>query len=346
MRISWQVAPEKEVIVVHVEQDRPVGLITLTATTPEEEVVLQDLGAVAVFGQILGYGGRGSIASSAPYTEHMYLRFSYGEGKEFTILATSEEDEKAVRQLRDAIYFGHGGFTFTGYSVRDGRPSADFTIAQCKVCNKPIISRVECEWLTCDACAAKCEHQYKRGATHGGGVDLGVGEFCGVCGRAKPKPEDEPEKPLYDHHIAAEEELGIQMIYENLPGMTPRMVKGFMEGTMKKVLVVEDDKRWSGIIRRGLGDKVLVAQAFTTKEAEDAFEQIPDFDVILMDACVPGDDPNTMWLVEKMRETFKGPIIAISSVPEYRQELIKAGADHEAEKTEVAAKVLELVGVS
>ncbi|OHA66245.1 MAG: hypothetical protein A3D63_01230 [Candidatus Wildermuthbacteria bacterium RIFCSPHIGHO2_02_FULL_49_17] len=331
---------------MHVEQDRPVGLLTLTAVTPKEEVVLRDLGTASVFGQILRYQGRGSISPNAPLSERMWLRFSYGFGKKLTLLATTEEDEKAVRQIRDAIYFGGGGLIFTIYSVRDGKSSVDFAIAQCKVCDKPVISLVECEWLYCDACAAKCEHRYERGPIHGGGVDLGMGEFCGICGRGKPKPEGEPERPLYDHHIAAEEELGVQVIYENLPGITPRMLKGFVEGTAKKVLVVEDDQYWSGIIRRGLKGKVLVAQAFTTEEAEAVFQESPDLAVILMDACVPGDDPNTMWLVRKMRETFTGPIIAISSNSDYRKELIQAGCDHEAEKTEAAQKVLELVGVS
>lgn len=115
---------------------------------------------------------------------------------------------------------------------------------------------------------------------------------------------------------------------------------------MKKVLVVDDDKMWSGIIRRRLDGKVLVVQAFTTEEAEAIFKQDPDFAVILMDACVDGDMPDTMWLVRKMRETFKGPIIAISSSSDYRKELIRAGCDHESKKDEAAKKVLELVGAS
>lgn len=115
---------------------------------------------------------------------------------------------------------------------------------------------------------------------------------------------------------------------------------------MKKILIVEDDQNWSGIIRRGLGDKVLVIQAFTTEEAETVFQKNPDLALILMDACVPGDRPNTMFLVKKMRKTFSGPIIAISSLSEYRQELIKAGCDHEVEKAKAAQKVLELVGAS
>ena len=115
---------------------------------------------------------------------------------------------------------------------------------------------------------------------------------------------------------------------------------------MKKVLVVEDDQHWSGIIRRGFGDKVLVVQAFTVEEAETVFQENPDLAAILMDACVPGDDPNTMWLVKKMRKTFTGPIIAISSNTDYRKELIQSGCDHEAEKDQVVQKVLELVGAS
>jgi CheY-like chemotaxis protein len=328
---------------MHVEQDRAVGLLTFTAVTSEEETLLQDLGATTAFGQILKYKGRGSITPNASYGEHMWLQFSYGEDKKLELLATTEEDEKAVRQLRDAIYFGKGGLTFTGYFVRNGKPSVDFTIAQCKACHKSIISVIECEWLYCDACAAKCEHQYKRGATHGGGVDLKIGDFCSVCGRAKPEPKDEPEKPLYDHHIAVERELGIHVFYSNFPGITPHIMKGLVEGTIKKVLIVEDNPTYSHMIRRNLEDKVLIAQAFTTKEAEAIFQRNPDLAVILMDACVPGDNPNTMWLVKKMRETFTGPIIAISSVSDYRKKLMEAGCNYEAMKNQAAQKVLELI---
>ena len=65
-----------------------------------------------------------------------------------------------------------------------------------------------------------------------------------------------------------------------------------------------------------------------------------------MDACVPGDWPNTMPLVRKIRQTFVGPIIANSSLLEYRKKLLEAGCDYECEKGEVAKKVLELIELS
>ena len=115
---------------------------------------------------------------------------------------------------------------------------------------------------------------------------------------------------------------------------------------MNKVPVVEDVECLAFIIKQGLEGRVLVIQAFTIKEAEAAFKEHPDLAAILMDACVPGDKPNTMRLVEEMRKTFTGPIIAISSVADYRKELMEVGCDYEAEKTEAAQKVLGLVGAS
>ena len=333
---------------MQIESDRVVGLLSFTAETDEEGEVLKAINSTIKFGRVLPYEGRGGVNHpNVPLDQHMWLRFSYDVGgKKFELLATTEESEKIVRQMRDALYYGGGGLIFVGYYIRNGKHFAQFAIGACRVCHKPVISRVECEWRYCDTCAEKCEHRYERGAVHGDGVDLGVGEFCGNCGRAKPKVEGEQEKPLYDHHIAAEQELGVRVFYQNLPGITPQMIKGLKEGTLKKVLVVEDNQEWSSLIRRGLGDKVLVVQAFTMEEAEAVFERHPDLAVILMDACVPGDKPNTMGLVRKMRKTFKGPIVAISNYDKYREELMRAGCDYEAEKDDVAKKVLELVGAA
>ncbi len=115
---------------------------------------------------------------------------------------------------------------------------------------------------------------------------------------------------------------------------------------MKKVLVVEDNRFYSDMIFSNFGSKVLVMKAFTIKEAENIFQENPDIDVILMDACVPGDTPNTMGLVSKIRETFKGPIITISSDSSYSKKLIEAGCNYESNKYEAAQDAFEIMSKS
>ena len=120
-----------------------------------------------------------------------------------------------------------------------------------------------------------------------------------------------------------------------------------MEKKIKKVLLVEDNEDWNRIIKRGLGDKVQILSAYTIKEAEKIFEENSGIAIVIMDACVPGDTPNTQPLVQKIRQTFKGPMIAMSSMPMFRRKIVLAGCDHEVEeKTEAGKKVLELLGIS
>jgi len=114
----------------------------------------------------------------------------------------------------------------------------------------------------------------------------------------------------------------------------------------RKVLVV-DDMDWVHIkFAMELHNKeVILLKALTLEEGQKLFSANPDICVVVMDACVPGDWPNSQWLVRKIRETFKGPIIAISSMPTYRKELLRAGCDYESGKDDLSKKLLEVLGL-
>ena len=113
----------------------------------------------------------------------------------------------------------------------------------------------------------------------------------------------------------------------------------------KKVLIVEDEeymyKRWC----QELDGRVALLFAPSIEEAEEQFIANPDIVAIVMDACVPGDSPTTPSLVRKFRQTFTGPMIAISRLESYRRQLIQAGCDHESTKDAMPAKVLEVLGL-
>jgi DNA-binding response OmpR family regulator len=119
-----------------------------------------------------------------------------------------------------------------------------------------------------------------------------------------------------------------------------------MKKVLKKVLVVEDERYFHNSWRLDLGNKVMLISTLSIREAEEQFAANPDIAAIVIDACVPGYLPNTEPLVRKFRETFTGPIIAISSSPEYRAKLVSAGCDHECgRKYTLPQKLLEVLGL-
>lgn len=114
---------------------------------------------------------------------------------------------------------------------------------------------------------------------------------------------------------------------------------------MKKILIVEDLERVQNKFSDALAGKVELLQAYTLSQAITLFiEHKETLAVIAMDACVPGDEPNSMRIVKMIRaEGFMGPMIAISSLDEYRMKLVEAGCSHECEKDRLPEQVLELV---
>ena len=92
-----------------------------------------------------------------------------------------------------------------------------------------------------------------------------------------------------------------------------------------------------------LAGKVHILEARSVEDGERLFTENPDVSLIVMDACVPGDEPTTPPLIRKMRKMFTGPIIATSSDHSYRQQLMRAGCDHESWKSDVPKKVVTLL---
>ncbi|MBU3901465.1 hypothetical protein KKF25_02365, partial [Patescibacteria group bacterium] len=61
--------------------------------------------------------------------------------------------------------------------------------------------------------------------------------------------------------------------------------------------------------------------------------------------CVPGDEPTTLELTEKIRKSFTGPMIAVSSMIEYRDALLAAGCDYDSGKASVIEMVKNLLSL-
>lgn len=106
-----------------------------------------------------------------------------------------------------------------------------------------------------------------------------------------------------------------------------------MEKKKPVVLVVEDDiDKYQSEWEWELCYRIEFLYARTIEEARRLYRERKDIQAIAVDACVPGDNPNTMELVREIRKEFKGTIVAISSLREYRALLREAGCSQECEK--------------
>lgn len=112
-----------------------------------------------------------------------------------------------------------------------------------------------------------------------------------------------------------------------------------------KVLIVEDSRGWQIMYARDLNGRVEILSAYSVAEAEKLFAANPDISAVVIDACVPGDEPTTQPLVSKIRGSFTGPMIASSGAARFRKALMGYGCDHEADKRNVPIKLIEVLGL-
>lgn len=95
-----------------------------------------------------------------------------------------------------------------------------------------------------------------------------------------------------------------------------------------------------------VGSSIRLLQATTLEEAERLFGENPDLDAILMDACLQSDEPNTIDLTRRIRQSFSGPMIACSGSPFFLEELMQAGCSHRSTKDDAAKLLLQLLGLA
>lgn len=104
------------------------------------------------------------------------------------------------------------------------------------------------------------------------------------------------------------------------------------------ILLVEDSPTWcEDFTRMFTDDGNFVVLTKTIKETEERLSQNVNFDLIVMDGCVPGDALNTLPLIKKIRNefNFKGYMMASSSDSDNLELMKKAGCNHGVEKWEL-----------
>lgn len=221
-------------------RDKQQATLTFVPVDASEGQIIASIATMLKAEDKLSYGGRGRDSDNERFcTVHLHAggheeervetdrnvtvhRTVHVDGIKLVLQGTTEEDKREVGRIRDMCYFGSGGLIYIGETEIDGKKAIITTGLRCKHCGSGMIRHADCEWKTCDACAAKCEHTYVQGTIHGGNLDIGFGEFCDKCGRGKPKINGSREKSVVEHHLAVEKELGITVIYTDGPLIGPR----------------------------------------------------------------------------------------------------------------------------
>ena len=112
--------------------------------------------------------------------------------------------------------------------------------------------------------------------------------------------------------------------------------------TRKKILLIEDDldwlKRWQSPLTRRYAMDIICARSIG-----EALEVFPtkNWDLIVVDGCIGGDDFNSPPLIQKMRETYSGPMVAASRSRELMMEMKKAGCSHKANEKSFVPAIIE-----
>jgi len=113
---------------------------------------------------------------------------------------------------------------------------------------------------------------------------------------------------------------------------------------MLRVLLAEADRRVQFAWKYDLKEtKIEVIQAYTIKETLQRFAMNQDVALIVIAGFIPSVVLDSEPLVEAIRITYKGPMIAAHAIPAYREELVVAGCDYQCHKLDVPKLVRDLL---
>jgi len=183
--------------------DSKLATLTFVPVEAEEKRVIASIATKLKPGDKMVYGGRKDFGDNREFCDiRLHAggrkatktedngkgRFTYPihiGGTELVLHGSTEEDKHEVNRLRDICFFRTGGLVFLGKTKVKGDKAIIITGEFCKLCNKQMVRFVDCEWGICDACAAKCKHNYVFGPVHS--KEGRLGEYCDKCGRGKPR---------------------------------------------------------------------------------------------------------------------------------------------------------------
>jgi len=183
------------------------GTLTFVPMSVREEETLVAIANILKPGQRLRYDGKEWDGPGRKFVKvHLYaggrrrpkrvhsspsdsaIENVFVGGVPLLLCGTTKSDKRAVNGIRNCCYFGRfSGLIFLKLFEVGDTKAISVTSGYCKLCRAPMVDMVSCEWKICSDCSTKCKHKYETGPMHGGGVQLAMGQFCGRCGRRKPK---------------------------------------------------------------------------------------------------------------------------------------------------------------
>lgn len=113
------------------------------------------------------------------------------------------------------------------------------------------------------------------------------------------------------------------------------------------LVLIADDlphviKMWTAdLVSYGIG----VIAATSLEELDGAYAKYKHVAAaVILDGCIPGNSLNTISFIKSVRaDGFTRPVVASSSLREYRRQMLWAGCSHEAEKEQAAELVADLL---
>ncbi|MBP6884275.1 MAG: hypothetical protein KBC17_00440 [Candidatus Pacebacteria bacterium] len=113
------------------------------------------------------------------------------------------------------------------------------------------------------------------------------------------------------------------------------------------ILIIEDfEDEKNSYVKNIPENKIKVLWGYSLEKAQELFNTNPDIDVIIIDGCVNNfKELDTLPLIEKIRRTYKGPMIAASRSDTYRKRMVAAGCDKETWKENVNNLLRGMLGI-
>lgn len=100
------------------------------------------------------------------------------------------------------------------------------------------------------------------------------------------------------------------------------------------ILIIEDSLVWQKVYYLSFKQSANILQATNLVDAEAIFLENPGINLIVIDGYFGGTLMDTLPLIKKIRETFKGEIIAVSTDDDSRTRMVAAGCSSQVEKND------------
>jgi hypothetical protein len=209
-------------------RDEDGGTVMLVPVNDTEREALNGILGHFVSGGRLEYGGKARGSTD----EDTVLEFNAGgvrelNGGEFVggtnllLRGTEGRDRAVVNTIRNMCYFGAGALFLVGESNQNGERALVCTGGFCRHCEHPIMG-LSADSKVCDACAAKCKHEYRSSVGVGFGFSQVVAlDICPYCHRASPDSIEQVKRlTVLERFSAAKQGMGADFFaIQNLGGV-------------------------------------------------------------------------------------------------------------------------------